>query len=128
MIKRITLIIASSLLLWLIPNYSFAQTFLIPLKPLQEADHNDGSPFGHRTPPAPCICEIDTDNESVLIYGYSLEIQAYEIWDAEMVELLFSSDNEHEFIEALYTYGFSNAIVLRGGTQILVGYINTSIQ
>jgi len=82
--------------------YVLGQTITFPLTRFhQSLDHNDESEFGHRLPSRPIIAQIDFDSKQISLSQPIDDIESYEIWNEDRSEILYSTTNESDCVQAI---------------------------
>lgn len=66
-------------------------------------DHNDESDFGHRLPPKPITAVIDFESNEFSLSQTIENIESYEIWDENQSVILYSGNDEYDFVQAVAT-------------------------
>lgn len=116
------------IMILLIPNITNAgnqSSYTITLQQTQTDDsehkhHLD--PEGRRSAPVPILCNISQD-EGLLINGFSSEITEYEILDPSSETVIASLNEESDFIQFLFSQTGDIKIIFKTEDYYLVGYI-----
>lgn len=64
-------------------------------------NHNDESDFGHRLPPKPITAVIDFESNEFSLSQTIENIESYEIWDENQSVILYSGNDESDFVQTV---------------------------
>ena len=75
-------------------------------------NHNDESDFGHRIPPKPITAVIDFESNEFSLSQTIENIESYEIWDENQSVILYSGNDESDFVQTVATLSDTSVTIL----------------
>lgn len=101
-----------------------AETIIFQIEEKTESGKYNPSPKGHRMPPMPIQCFIDTELKTIDYNVAPGDVISYEIWNEDETQLMGIYYSEVEFINALIDAKASLTVVIETETQTYIGYID----
>lgn len=103
----------------------FAETIDVTLTTESQEIENDEHSKGHRIPPRPICCNIDSEAGTITLSKDIEAVISYEIWDESATACLAYYADEAAFIDHLFTIPGDYQIRIVTDDYTYTGYVST---